>query len=359
MSGQYHFRNLVFEGGGVKGIAYVGALEMLRNRGILDQITRAGGTSAGAITATLVALRYSPEEVREVLYEMDFRSFLDSSVCDIEDIWRVIRKYGWYRGDTFSKWMSEIVARKTGNPNTTFGQLAAAGSFRELHLITTNLSTHDAEILSHEKTSEMPIAEGVRMSMSIPLFFAAVKKPLMPPVVESGTESRLVKYDIFVDGGVLDNYPVKLFDHKKYVMRFSKPTEYYQNLAAKKRLPGLTVENNPYVFNMETLGFRLDTKEEIAVFHGAPLTHRRINGIKDYLAQLVGTILDSQDNQHLHSDDWQRTIYIDTLGISTTQFDLGPDDKDNLVESGRQGVKNYFDWFDNPQMEVYNRPDES
>ncbi len=49
----YQFRNLVFEGGGVKGIAYVGAIKVLEEKGIMPNIVRVGGTSAGAINAVL------------------------------------------------------------------------------------------------------------------------------------------------------------------------------------------------------------------------------------------------------------------------------------------------------------------
>jgi predicted acylesterase/phospholipase RssA len=49
------FRNLIFEGGGVKGIAYVGAMQILQDRGILPEIRRVGGTSAGAINALIFA----------------------------------------------------------------------------------------------------------------------------------------------------------------------------------------------------------------------------------------------------------------------------------------------------------------
>ena len=54
----YHFRNLVFEGGGVKGIAYLGALDVLGSKGILEAIERIGGTSAGAINAVLLGLGF-------------------------------------------------------------------------------------------------------------------------------------------------------------------------------------------------------------------------------------------------------------------------------------------------------------
>lgn len=56
----YKFRNLVFEGGGVKGIAYVGALGVLEERKITLNIERIGGTSAGAINAILLGLGFTP-----------------------------------------------------------------------------------------------------------------------------------------------------------------------------------------------------------------------------------------------------------------------------------------------------------
>ena len=50
--------------------------------------------------------------------------------------------------------------------------------------------------------------------------------------------------------------------------------------------------------------------------------HHQVDDFFDYIKALVGTLMDSQLNTHLHSDDWQRTIYIDTLGVGTTDFDM-------------------------------------
>jgi NTE family protein len=66
--------------------------------------------------------------------------------------------------------------------------------------------------------------------------------------------------------------------------------------------------------------------------------------------------MESQGNMHLHSDDWQRTIYIDTLGVGTTDFDLTDAMKTKLEESGRQGALAYFDWFDHKESMPINRP---
>ena len=65
----YHFRNLVLECGGVKGIAYVGALQVLEEKGILPDILRVGGTSAGAINAVMLGLNHFPQ--RDGKFESD------------------------------------------------------------------------------------------------------------------------------------------------------------------------------------------------------------------------------------------------------------------------------------------------
>tara|TARA_Y100001934_G_scaffold190864_1_gene224935 strand:- start:72 stop:332 length:261 start_codon:yes stop_codon:yes gene_type:complete len=54
----------------------------------------------------------------------------------------------------------------------------------------------------------------------------------------------------------------------------------------------------------------------------------------------------SQDNCHLESGDWHRTVYIKTLGVGTTEFDLDDETKRDLEASGRAGTEQYFDWYD-------------
>ncbi|VFS56683.1 Patatin-like phospholipase [Leminorella grimontii] len=73
----YPFKNLVFEGGGMKGICYVGAVDVLTQKGIMDNIEKVGGSSAGAIASTLVGLGYTNTQLNKILYEIDFMSFLD------------------------------------------------------------------------------------------------------------------------------------------------------------------------------------------------------------------------------------------------------------------------------------------
>jgi NTE family protein len=75
-----------------------------------------------------------------------------------------------------------------------------------------------------------------------------------------------------------------------------------------------------------------------------------------YTWGLVQTVLSIQNSVHLHGDDWQRTIYIDTLGVGTTDFDLDDAKKEALVASGRTHTQKYFDWYNNPASQPANRP---
>ena len=343
----YHFRNLVFEGGGVKGIAYMGALQVLEEKGILPDIIRVGGTSAGAINAVLVGLNYSPAETQQILNKMNFEKFMDDDFGLIRDVDRLLSEFGWYKGDFFRKWLGDLIAKKTGNANVTFDQVQqqkAAKGFRDMYFMGANISTHFAEVFSHEHTPRMCVADAVRISMSIPLFFACRRSP---------------RGDVYVDGGLLDNYPVKLFDRQRYLdganlESHSMVTDYY-----KKHNAGLKrkkLEISPYLYNKETLGFRLDSEREIATFRDqAEPVPEPIDDFFDYTRNLLKTLMDAQANSHLHSDDWQRTIYIDTLGVKTTEFKITDAKKKALVDSGRNGTETYFKWYDDPDSSPANR----
>jgi NTE family protein len=190
----------------------------------------------------------------------------------------------------------------------------------------------------------MVLADAVRISMSIPLFFAA---------------KRSLRGDVYVDGGVLDNYPIKLFDRKKYIAdrnlkAHSREPEYYRKHNTALREIGKEI--SPYVYNKETLGFRLDSAREIGLYRdqGEPPVSR-VDDFFSYGWNLIETIMEGQANQHLRTDDWQRTIYIDTLGVKTTDFALPDEKKEALVDSGRKHTQKYFDWYDNPRNKPVNR----
>lgn len=326
------FRNLIFEGGGVKGIAYVGAMQVLEEKKLLKDIKRIGGTSAGAINAVLAACGFTNAEQTKILSEMDFNRFMDDSVGFLRDSNRLLHEFGWHKGDFFRDWIGGLIAQKLGSPFATFTDFKLAKR-PELYLVGANLSTGFGEVFSPEHTPTMRVVDAVRISMSLPLFFAAI---------------RNTRGDVYVDGGLLDNYPVKMFDRAKYIdNEKAKITTAYYEAENKKFLTGEYKARSPYVYNAETLGFRLDSQREIAAFrYGNVQVARQIDDFFDYTKALLMTALNVQEAMHLHSDDWQRTIYINTLGVGTTDFDLTSKTKKALVKSGRDHTLAYFEWFE-------------
>ncbi len=98
----------------------------------------------------------------------------------VRDTQRLVNEFGWYRGDFFYDWMGTLIARKTGNRFATFADLAQQGR-KDLFLVGTNLSTGFSEVFSHEHTPLMRVVDAARISMSIPLFFRAIRNPRDPP----------------------------------------------------------------------------------------------------------------------------------------------------------------------------------
>ncbi|MDQ7088852.1 MAG: patatin-like phospholipase family protein [Acidobacteriota bacterium] len=333
-------RNLVFEGGGVWGIAYEGALAELEALGILDAVERVGGASAGAITACLLACGFDATALGRVLRETHFRDFTDDSFGFARDTARLLTRYGWYRGDAFRRWIrrqirvgtrrtSKAVGVQPPPPRPTLAELArwrraVAGKgvrLPALYLVGSNLSRQRREIYSAESrhTPDLKVEDAVRVSMSIPLFFAA---------------ARGGGGDVLVDGGLTWNYPVNLFDHTRY-------------LACRARgLPIGYARHPQHVFNTETLGFRLDTSGELqANLVDWQNEEFQIDNIVHYGWALVTLMRAVANKMHLHKNDWSRTVFIDmgeTIGF--TDFDLGEAEIAFLSQRGRMGVRAFLKW---------------
>jgi NTE family protein len=308
--------DLVFEGGGVKGIGLAGAFGTLWQRGYRPQCV--AGTSAGAITAALVAAGYSGEELQQiVLEEMDFTMFADPALLDHfgvpGDAAEFLSHRGMHSGDYFLGWIKEKLAAKGKN---TFGDLrddAATSDSRRhrLQVIASDLSAQsmlvlprDAAQLGYANPDDLPIAEAVRMSMSIPVFFVPVTRR------DSGGQDHTI-----VDGGLLSNFPVWLFDTP----------------------PGVVPE-------FPTFGLLLQAPNQSApLIVGAPEGHLApVTAPVDFVKAIVDTMMEAHDRLYVDSADYARTIPIPTLGVGTTEFDIQPAQKQALFESGARAATTFL-----------------
>lgn len=301
MDTKFPWENLALEGGGVRGIAYLGVFDRLQLYGILPNIKRVAGSSAGAIVATLLSLGYSLDELKKTLWETDLRKFKDDSFFFVRDASRFISRYGWHKGDYFKQWIKDLIGKKTGNKNATFADIKDFEPM--LYLIACNLNRKRYEVFSPEHSPDVEIADAVRASMAIPFFFVP----------------EYIKGEMYVDGGLMWNYPVQLWDQG--------------------------------VPNYKTLGVRLDSKGEIEEFKkGKPHHYKKVSGILAFIEAVIDCMLAIQDQVHMESSDWTRTIYVDSKGVGGTKFDLSTKDKVNLISSGLACTEEYIQWWSMQQQ---------
>lgn len=313
-------KNLVFKGGGVRGIGYVGALQQSESLGLLKHVQRVAGTSAGAITALLIALGYSPAEIKTLMWEMDFNKFKDKRNFAFFKAYDLFFKLGLCKGDYFFNWISECILKKTGSRTTTFKQLAELAqisnyNFKLLYVYVTNLSSipKTYERISHEIDTEWTLAEAVRASMAIPGFYR--------PVIKNGCT--------YVDGGLYKNYPLDAFDNTYYLGQ------------------DFTLADGTEFTNPETLGFRLDDKNEIEVFRGLkPPRIELVNDLYNTVRCLIEAAINSEDADYFanlrFNIKFDRSVYCDTLGVSTIDFSLNENTKTNLIIKGEEGIVEYY-----------------
>jgi len=299
----------VFEGGGVKGIGLVGALAVAEEQGY--QWVNVAGTSAGAIVAALLAAGYTAIEIKDILNELDYNRFKDASILDrvplAGPLASLVFEKGIYEGKFLENWLRGLLGEKKV---ATFKDLILPDyndderyRFR-LRVIASDISRGRLLVLPQDiadygiTPEHLNVAAAVRMSMSIPFFFEPVKLRNM--------KTNQVSY--IVDGGLLSNFPVWLFDSEGSVPKWP------------------------------TFGFKLVEPET-----GTP---HQIRGPISLLAALFATMMEAHDARYIKDEQFVRTIAIPTLGIGTTEFDISRQRSEALYQSGRQAAKKFLATWD-------------
>ena len=201
------YKYLVLKGGGIRGIAYIGAIKALEECKAADKIEKVAGTSAGAITGTLFAFGYSAAEMERIMLGLNISTFNDGGWFFIGGQKRLRKNYGWYIGRKLEEWIEEKTSDKTGIAHITFLQLhhlvATGKKYKDLYITATNLTKQRPEVFSWETTPDLPVAAAVRASAAIPLYYGAVFMDSAGQMtIHPDNDSR---YNVYVDGGLLAN----------------------------------------------------------------------------------------------------------------------------------------------------------
>ncbi|MEG0473634.1 MAG: patatin-like phospholipase family protein [Solibacillus sp.] len=276
----------VFSGCGIKCFAYVGAIQVLEQRGI--QFRRVAGTSAGAILAAFIAAGFNAKELEEIFDELNLEVLLDPPKLlggmPFLKWMNLYRRLGLYRGKALEKWFHQKLATKGIR---SFGDLPKGS----LKLVASDLTNGKILVLPDDLKdygidgSTFPISRALRMSCGIPFFFE-------PVYIKNGKEECVI-----VDGGVLSNFPLWLYDNHKQV----RPV----------------------------LGIKLSSSsEEIA-------PHKIDNAIQLFEA-LFATMKDAHDNRYISRRHEKNIIFIPVENYSATQFDMDEETKKKLISIGRE-----------------------
>jgi NTE family protein len=173
---------------------------------------------------------------------------------------------------------------------------------RDLFVFACDMNLHSIVEFSYDKTPEVVVAEAIRASMSIPLFFKAWQ------FRDSNPNNH-----IFLDGGVAFNYPLAFFDNERFA-------------------PG------PDYINTQAYGLYLYDKSgnnEVDLRFSQPLK---------FLKQLLETLMNTQNiDIGFETAEGNRSIKIDGLDISGTDFKLSRTDMDRLIQSGSDCTKSFLE----------------
>ncbi|MBU3197224.1 patatin-like phospholipase family protein [Clostridium algidicarnis] len=301
--------DMVFEGGGVLGISFIGALASLKEHGY--EIQRCAGTSAGAIMAALVVAGYNEDELYKLMKELDYSLMKKSNSYEKFlplKLIKLFNKKGLYDGDNIEKFIAPLLEAKgvtkfkhvMKNGKSKLKIIASDITRREIIVFPDDLSKYNID------KGEFEIAKAVRMSASIPLYFT-------PYVLKGDTCPSFI-----VDGGLLSNFPIWIFD----------------------------VEGIP---RWPTFGLKLQDKDS-----RTSTGHCNFIG---FVQDVVQAPLYVDGERFIRDKDLVRTVIIESKGMKSTDFDIASKNAKTLYDKGYRDTEKFLNKWDFKRYVADNRMD--
>lgn len=313
------------ESGGIRGLAYAGALQVLEQKGILSEIENVAGSSAGSIAGLMVALDYSSIEIDSILQILKIQEFNDGKFL-FGKIRRIKNQYGMYKGEKLENWLAQLIKNKTGNENTTFEELHALHlnnkKFKDFYCTATNISGQKLEILSWKEWPQMKLRTAVHISSCIPFYFVPVSIDSTGNEVAENDSSL---FGLLVDGGMLCNYPINIFD------------------SCKDGGDPLICKN--VIYNQQTLGLKLERQEQIEEFsrNQTRVAPYKIRDMKDYSSAVMNLGMESLNRKsYTLENEKGRTIYISYGDLSGKPRKISTEEKKVLFDNGVAATIKFF-----------------
>lgn len=293
---------LVICGGGTSEFAVVESLDRLTSLGLrLEKIKSVTGSSAGALISTIIACKGSISYIKNKMYSLNSRGFLDPSCCLVKGV-KLLNKYGLNGRNNLKNIIIDVLLELLGNADYTFKQLY---DLTGIHLTITYLSLNYERTMYADYINEPDtlVRKAILKSCSIPVFY------------EANFENKDGYVFVDVDGGTQNNYP-------------------------------MNVPRSQKIDPIHILGLKLIAPKDMTdIDNGGnePLVNRGPpRGLVDYLTRIISILREQAMKVHVSENDWKLTVKINVGNYTATDFDLTQDDKIKLAECGRIAANNYI-----------------
>lgn len=281
------FENLVLEGGGVKGLAYIGALKALNDTNLIKDIKRVVGTSVGSMFAVFVACKVNNEIIDKYGLSI-FNKITEQHDSFFREILNFYESRALHNNTIIYDSINLLLYEIYNIHNMTFSQLYEKTNV-ELTIVSSCISTESVTYFNHMNYPDLEVAKCVQMSTAIPFFYT--------PVTFNDT--------LWVDGGIVDNFPINFYDD---------------------------CDGN---YNDLTLGLYFKSDDDM-------ITQINTSSYLGLIEAIENTQLESNIRQSIGNVNDRNIISINVGKISPIDFKLSYESKKKLIDNGYNAVQEFL-----------------
>lgn len=269
-------QNLVFSGGGINCLCYIGVLKYIEQYDLKKDVKRVIGSSGASLFLLAFVLNYSYQDIEQIIIGLNLDKIKDITT---DNIFEFFNNYGFDTGKKLEQLIKILIKKKVNDEDITFQKLYDLIPI-EFTITGMCLNKKETEYFNYKLTPDMPVYLAIRISCSIPLIYNSV----------------IYKNNMYLDGGLLDNYPINFFEND--------------------------IEN--------TLGFCVTNEEKPT----------EIEGIDSYIYNIITALYLRM--QKINLKKYSNKSIIIHSNLLFTQFDLSIEQKKKCFESGYKSIESYF-----------------
>ena len=284
--------NIVFEGGGVHGIGYIGCIELLEDMQLRAGVKNIGGASIGALMAFAMACKIPAIQIYCDACEIG-RGNLTGNICTARSLYNLARQWGLYDlRKSMTPWLTALFTRYGCTPSMTFAQHYEKFGVA-IYLVVLNRTRCRIEIKSHVDSPTMPIFDVLLAAMSFPGYFMPIQLP--------GST------DLYVDGGTVNNFPLYMFE------------------------------------TGTTLGIRSVSEHSLFFAHEINYEPPPPSSLIDYFEGMISMMIESGQQRYEKPSDAERTYFMKMpADINSMDFDISAARKQEMMLNGYGGLQRYL-----------------